>query len=367
MPRPFRADQVGSLLRPQTLLRARERFASGSLSKEALREAEDEAIRRVIDRQRQVGLEIFTDGEFRRASWITDVADAVDGFVPQSRSLEWRALSGDREVEPSTSNVVGGRLAPRRRLTGDETAFLKQHAPGPIKMTLPAPSNFWVVSWKAGVSDTAYASRSEMLQDVVRILRNEVQALVDDGVAYIQLDAPFYGVFIDQQHRETLRQTNVDPDRALEEVVAADNAVIDGLARDGLTLALHICRANSRSRWLYEGSYEPIADVLFGKLGVDRFLLEFDSPRSGDFSPLRYLPAGKTAVLGLVTSKEPGLESRDMLRRRIDEAARVVPLDQLALSPQCGFASVASGNLLSEDDQWRKLDLVVQTARQVWG
>jgi 5-methyltetrahydropteroyltriglutamate--homocysteine methyltransferase len=332
-----------------------------------LREAEDQAIRQVIERQRQVGLQILTDGEFRRESWITDMADAVEGFVPQSRTIEWRLVGGDRQAEPSTSNVIGGRLKPRRRLTGAETAFLKQHASGPIKMTLPAPSNFWVVSWKAGVSDAAYSSRSEMLQDVVRIVRDEIEALVNEGVDYIQLDAPFYGVFIDEQHRETLRQTHVDPDRALEEVVAADNAAIEGLARDGLTLALHICRGNSRSRWLYEGSYDPIAEVLFGQLGVDTFLLEYDSPRDGDFSPLRFLPAGKTAVLGLVTSKEPGLESVGALRRRIDEAARVVPLDQLALSPQCGFASVASGNLLSEDDQWRKLELVVKTAQQVWG
>jgi 5-methyltetrahydropteroyltriglutamate--homocysteine methyltransferase len=217
------------------------------------------------------------------------------------------------------------------------------------------------------VSDAAYGSRSEMLQDVVRILRSEVEALVADGVAYIQLDAPFYGAFIDAQHRETLRKTGVDPDRALREVVAADNAVIDGLAREGLTLALHICRGNSRSRWLYECGYDPIAEVLFGSLGVDAFLLEYDSPRDGDFSPLRFLPTGKTAVLGLVTSKEPGLETVDQLRRRIDEAAAVVPLEQLALSPQCGFASVASGNLLSESDQWRKLELVVATARKVWG
>jgi 5-methyltetrahydropteroyltriglutamate--homocysteine methyltransferase len=367
MSRLIRADQVGSLLRPRSLLSAREGFAKGSVSKEALLEVEDEAIRQVIEHQQRVGLDVFTDGEFRRASWITDMADAVEGFVPQSRTIEWRGMSGDRQTEASTSNVVGGRLKPRRRLTGDQIAFLKQHAPGPVKMTLPAPSNFWVVSWKAGVSDTAYASRSEMLQDVVRILRDEVEALVKDGVEYIQLDAPFYGVFIDKQHRETLRQTHIDPDRALQEVIAADNAVVDGLAREGLTLALHICRGNSRSRWLYEGSYDPIAETLFGQLGVDRFLLEYDSPRDGDFSPLRYLPAGKTAVLGLVTSKEPGLESRDTLRRRIDEAARVVPLDQLALSPQCGFASVASGNLVSEDDQWRKLELVASTARAVWG
>jgi 5-methyltetrahydropteroyltriglutamate--homocysteine methyltransferase len=295
------------------------------------------------------------------------MADAVEGFVPQSRTVEWRGRDGSNQPEASTSNVVGARLKPRRRLTGDETAFLKQHAPGPVKMTLPAPSNFWVVSWKEGVSNPAYASRSAMLEDVVRIVRAEVEALVSEGVDYIQLDAPFYGVFIDEQHRATLRHTGVDPDRALAEVVAADNAAVDGLAREGLTLALHICRGNSRSRWLYEGPYDAIAEALFGQLGVDTFLLEYDSSRDGGFEPLRFLPKGKTAVLGLVTSKAAGLESVDDLHRRIDAAARVVPLDQLALSPQCGFASVAAGNTLSETEQWRKLELVVETAHKVWG
>jgi 5-methyltetrahydropteroyltriglutamate--homocysteine methyltransferase len=364
---PIRADQVGSLLRPASLLEARAACASGSLSKSALTAAEDAAILDALERQRQVGLAIFTDGEFRRSSWITDMADAVEGFVPQSRTIEWVATDGVAQVESSTSNVVGGRLRPRRRLTGEQTRFLELHAPGPIKMTLPAPSNFWVVSWKEGVSSAAYASRSEMLRDVVKIVRDEVEALVDAGVEYIQLDAPFYGAFIDERHRAALRESGVDPDLALEEVVAADNAAIDGLARAGLTFALHVCRGNSRSRWLYQGAYDPIAEMLFNRLGVDVFLLEYDSQRDGGFEPLRFLPTGKTAVLGLVNTKVAELESRDELRRRIDAAARYAPLDQLALSPQCGFASVAAGNLLSEDDQWRKLELVVQTARDVWG
>jgi methionine synthase II (cobalamin-independent) len=362
-----RADQVGSLLRPPALLHTRDAFARNTLSREDLRQAEDTAILEALERQRQVGLPILTDGEFRRASWITDMADAVEGFVPQGRTVAWHAPDGEVAPEASTSSVVGGRLRPRRRLTGEETSFLKQHAGGPFKMTLPAPSNFWVVSWKDGVSDQAYESRSEMLGDAVRIIRDEVEALIVDGVTYIQLDAPFYGVFMDEHYREALRGSGVDPDRALDELVAADDAAIDGLAREGLTLALHICRGNSKSRWLYQGGYNPIAEVLFGKLGVDTFLLEYDSERDGGFEPLRYLSPGKTAVLGLVTTKQGRLESPDELRRRIDAAARVLPLEQLALSPQCGFASVASGNLLGEQEQWRKLELVVETARQVWG
>ena len=367
MPRSFRADHVGSLLRPASLLRARQQFADGSLSREGLRAQEDSAILAALEGQRRAGLEIFTDGEFRRRSWITDMADSVGGFVPQSRTIEWHGPGGG--AEPSTSSVVGARLEPRRRLTGDQTAFLKQHAPGPIKMTVPAPSNFWVVSWKVGVSDRVYASRSEMLQDVVKIVRHEIQALIDDGADYIQMDAPFYGVFIDDHYREGLRNSGIDPDAALREVVAADNAAIAGLARDNVVFGLHICRGNSRSRWLYEGGYDHIAEALFSGLDVQTFLLEYDSPRDGDFAPLRYLTSGseKAAVLGLVNTKAPDLESVADLRRRIDEAARIVPLERLALSPQCGFASVDQGNLLGEDDQWRKLERVVETAHQVWG
>src|ERR1051326_6651728 len=200
MPRSFRADHVGSLLRPASLLRARQQFADGSLSREGLRAQEDSAILAALEGQRRAGLEIFTDGEFRRRSWITDMADSVGGFVPQSRTIEWHGPGGG--AEPSTSSVVGARLEPRRRLTGDQMAFLKKHSPGPIKMTLPAPSNFWVVGWKVGVSDRAYESRSAMLQDAVKIIRHEIQALIDDGADYVQMDAPFYGVFIDDHYRE---------------------------------------------------------------------------------------------------------------------------------------------------------------------
>jgi 5-methyltetrahydropteroyltriglutamate--homocysteine methyltransferase len=361
----LRADQVGSLLRPPDLLAAREAAATGSLSREALREQEDAAILRALDGQRAVGLEIFTDGEFRRGSWITDMADAVDGFVPRSRTIEWHGPGGGQE--PSTSRVVGGRLQPRRRLTGDESAFLKQHAPGACKMTLPAPSNFFVVSWDPELSQAAYASRSELLADVVRIVRAEIEALIGEGITYIQMDAPFYGAFIDPHVRDQLRASGLDPDRGLQEAVAGDNAAIQGLAREGLTLGLHICRGNSRSRWLYEGGYDALAETLFGGLDVDTFLLEYDSPRDGTFEPLRFVPAGRRVVLGLISSKETAVENRDELRRRVDEAARYVPLDQLAISPQCGFASVAAGNLLSEADQWRKLELTVQTAHSIWG
>ena len=364
MPAEFHADQVGSLLRPGPLLRAREEYAAGALSASALHEAEDRAILDALRRQRELGLPILVDGEFRRRAWMTDMADAVEGFVPQSRMLNWKGPGGG--TFPSHSHVVGARLQPRRRLTSDQAAFLSQHADGPFKITLPAPSNFYVASWQAGVTDRAYASRSEMLADIAAIVRTEVEALISDGVSYVQLDSPFYSSFFDDAERDRLSAGGVDPDAAVAEVVAADNACVAGLRREGLTLGMHICRGNSRSRWMAEGGYDRIAQELFQNLDVDRFLLEYDSPRAGSFEPLRHLPKGKMAVIGLVTTKEPALETAEELRRRIDEAARYAPMEQLALSPQCGFASVAEGNLLSENDQWRKLELILNTARDTW-
>jgi 5-methyltetrahydropteroyltriglutamate--homocysteine methyltransferase len=365
MTKVLRADHVGSLLRPAALLEARAAHAEGSLSDAALRAEEDAAILLVLGRQSQVGLEVFTDGELRRGSWLTDMAEATEGFVPQSRTISWHGPGGG--PEPSTSQVVGAPLRRRRPLTSLETGFLLEHAPGACKVTLPAASNFWLVSWRAGLTDQSYGSRADMAADIVAILRQEVESLIAAGVTYIQLDAPFYSLFVDSTERQRLADAGLDPDQALRDVVAADDACVRGLAREGLTLALHICRGNSRSRWLAEGAYDAIAEPLLNTLSVDTFLLEYDSARDGGFEPLRFLPAGKRAVLGLVTTKEPHLETADELARRIDDAARFAPLDQLALSPQCGFASVAAGNLISEEDQWRKLELVVETARRVWG
>jgi 5-methyltetrahydropteroyltriglutamate--homocysteine methyltransferase len=353
------------LLRPPEVLAARSAQAERRLSADALREVEDRAIRAALELQRQVGLDIFTDGELRRGSFLSDVADAVEGFVPDKITMDWHGPGGGEEA--SAAQVVGGRLRARQRLTAHEIAFLKEHAPGPFKITIPAPSNFPDVSFKPGLSDRFYASRSGMLHELTEIIHQEVLAAVADGVPYIQLDAPRYTSYVDERIRERLRSRGIDPDRALDEAVAADNAALAGADREGVMLAIHLCRGNSRSRWMAEGGYDPIAEKLFTSLAVDVFLLEYDTDRAGGFEPLRFVPAGKTVVLGLVSTKEPGLETQDDLLRRIDEAARYVPPDQLALSPQCGFASVAAGNLISADDQRRKLELVVATARRAWG
>jgi 5-methyltetrahydropteroyltriglutamate--homocysteine methyltransferase len=318
-----------------------------------------------LEKQGQLGLGILTDGEMRRGSWLTDMADAVEGFVPNRVMLEWKGPGGG--VEGSTALVAGAKLRKVRKLTGYELPFLRSSARGPFKITVPAPSNFMVASYKAGITDTFYPTHDEFLQELIEIIRDEIEWLVSQGVKYIQFDAPYYSHYLDPTPREQMRQAGRDPDVEFHKGIEGDNACLKGIPRGNVTLALHVCRGNSRSRWYTEGGYDAIAETLFSKLDVDRFLLEYDTERSGGFEPLRLVPRGKTVVLGLITTKEPKLESREELRRRIDEAAQYVPLDYLALSPQCGFASVAAGNLISVDDQWRKLELVVETARKVWG
>lgn len=356
----FRAEQVGSLLRPPELLAAR-----AGLSQEGLQAVEDQAILGALKKQRELGLDVCTDGEMRRGSWLTDMAEAVEGFVPSRRTVEWKGPGGGKEG--STGQVVGAKLRKVRKLTGRELPFLKQAAPLPFKITLPAPSNFMLTGYRPGITDQFYPHPEDLLEDLVEIVRDEVRWLIAEGVTYIQFDAPYYSYYLDPSMREQAQRAGRDLDQELERGIAADNATRMGLPRDGVTVALHVCRGNSRSRWFTEGGYDVVAERLFGLLDVDTFLLEYDDQRAGGFEPLRLVPSGKGVVLGLVTSKDPRIESEDDLRRRIDEAARYVPLENLALSPQCGFASVAAGNLMSMDDQWRKLELVVEMARKVWG
>ena len=359
MAEKIRADQVGSLLRPAVLLEARAAHSP------QLRSQEDAAILEALEMQSRIGLDILSDGEMRRGSWLTEMADSVEGFVPERVTVNWKGPGGG--PEGSTAHAAAAELRKLRKLASHELPLLQQAAAGKFKITLPAPSNFLAASYKPGLTDKAYATRQDFLDDLVEIIRDEVEWLVAEGVAYVQFDAPYYSRFIDPVWRERSRQSGRDPDRDLESAVAGDNAAFAGVPRDRVTLALHICRGNSRSRWMAEGGYEAIAGKLFGTLDVDRFLLEFDNDRAGSFEPLRLVPPGKDVVLGLITTKEPALEPQGVLLRRIDQAARYVPLENLAVSTQCGFASVAAGNLLSVDEQWRKLELVVETARKVWG
>ena len=364
MKSPDRAEHVGSLLRPPELLEARTAFAEGRLNPEQLGEIEDRAILGALEKQNAAGLDRVTDGELRRGSWLTDMADAVEGFVRDRVVLDWKGPGGGPEV--SSANAVGAKLRKTRHLTAHEVPFLVKTSQRPFKVTLPAPSNFVVCSYRRGITERIYATRAELLDDVTAILRDEVQWLISLGVSYIQFDAPYYTHYLDPHRRAKMQAEGRDPDQELAEGIAGDNAALAKVPRNRVTVAAHICRGNSRSRWFTEGGYDVIAERLFGSLDVDRFLLEFDDERSGGFEPLRWVPDGKTVVLGLVTTKDAKLEAQDDLRRRIDQAARYVPLERLALSPQCGFASIAAGNLLSTDQQWRKLELVADTARKVW-
>jgi 5-methyltetrahydropteroyltriglutamate--homocysteine methyltransferase len=235
-------------------------------------------------------------------------------------------------------------------------------------MTLPSATQFPAIAFKSGITDAVYKDRSELLWAIVEIMKADLAQLAGDGVSYIQIDAPRYSYYMDPKWREWIRtEMKVDPDAALDDAVNADNACFRAARREGVTLAIHLCRGNNRSHWYAEGGYDAIAEKLFGTLEVDRFLLEYDDDRSGTFEPLRFVPKGKTVVLGLISSKLPQLESAGDLAHRVEQAARFVPLENLAVSPQCGFASTAEGNLLTEDQQWDKLKLVTATARQIWG
>jgi 5-methyltetrahydropteroyltriglutamate--homocysteine methyltransferase len=354
----FRADQVGSLLRPTELLKAR------AANSPDLRAIEDRSIADVLQKQRDIGLDVVTDGEMRRASWLADMAAAVEGFGPARLILDWKGPGGGAEATNASAAVA--QLRKVRKLTGHEVPFLKKFAGAPFKMTVPAPSNFMVASYAAGVTDKIYPSHADLLRDLTEIVRDEVAWLAAEGVDYIQFDAPYYSHYLDPQAREKFRANGVDPDRELTEAIEGDNLALRAGRGKGPTMALHVCRGNNRSRWYTEGGYDAIAEKLFGELEVDRFLLEYDTERSGGFEPLRLVPKGKRVVLGLITTKDAKLESIDELRRRIDEAALFLPLENLSISTQCGFASTAPGNLLTEEQQWRKLELVVEIARRVW-
>ena len=369
MPGVYRADHVGSLLRPPEVKEARSAYQNGRIELSELTAAEDLAILDSLQRQQDVGAQVFTDGEFRRSIFQSDLVDSVDGFVDTGNPAVVRIWQGPggQPTEPGTMQVVGGRLNRRRGLTENQLPFLQENAPGPAKMTLPSPNQFPALIFQPGVTDQFYATRSDLLWDIVGIIRSEVEALAESGVDYIQMDAPRYSYYVDPRWRQHLRDLGEDPDRMFEEAVAADNHCLEGAQRDGVTVAFHVCRGNNQSKWYAEGGYEAIAESLFGTLKVDRFLLEYDTERSGAFEPLRFMPPDKMVVLGLISSKEAELESADDIARRIEEASAYVPLERLALSPQCGFASTAPGNLLTEDQQWRKLELVTEVARRVWG
>lgn len=359
---PMRADMVGSLMRPRKLLAARERLRRGEVGPERVRELEDESIREALGRLRDIGYPVATDGEMRRDAWMTGVSDVVEGFADAYPVVAMKRPDGTtEEVELHTKPVVA-RLRKTGRFTDREFGFLKANA-GALcpKVTMPSPSYLARACFQEG---TGYASQEELLADMTGIIRAEAEALRDEGVRYVQLDEGF-ALLAMRSSWDALSTAGVDLRARLGQDIAAENACHDVL--DGSAVrAIHICVGN-RTAWNHAaGGYDRIAEQVFNELHVDRFLLEYDSDRAGDFSPLRFMPEGKIAVLGLVTTKDPRLEKPEAVLRRIEEASQYCPVERLALSPQCGFYHGADDRTMTLDDQWRKLELVVEVADRVW-
>ena len=366
-----RTDVVGSLLRPPELLSARQQLAAGTLGPAAFKKIEDRAVDEAVALQEEADLEVVTDGEMRRESFQSAMTAAVEGFGEHTLdAFLWGEWQGDAETgdwslpRPANLGVVS-KLRRRRHLAAEEFTYLRARTKRIAKVTLPSPS-LWVNFWSREHSTPVYPTLDSFLDEVTQILREEVVELVCLGATYIQLDAPHYALLLDPRTRAFYEEQAGSVKRWLDRALELDNAVI-GAAPPEVTFGFHLCRGNQASRWLAEGSYEPIAPAVFRRIRAQRLLLEYDDARSGSFEPLRHVPDGKTVVLGLVTTKTPRLETPEELIERIREASRYVAQERLALSPQCGFASSVLGNRILVEHQKRKLRLVVETARAVWG
>jgi len=363
---PFRADHVGSLLRPQPLLEARDRFRHGEISKEQLREVEDRSIRDVVKKQESVGLSSITDGEYRRTFFHIDFLERLEGVtVSGAIETKFKRQGGDINFAPPRLSVTG-KLRHVQDIQKADFEFLRSVTTRTPKVTIPSPTMVHFRGGRQAVDLHAYPDLEEFFADLAKCYRAEIDSLYRAGARYIQLDDTNLAYLCDPQMRAGVKARGDDPDALPRAYAALINSVIDGRPAD-LTIAVHLCRGNFRSAWVAEGSYEPVAEVLFNELNVDAYFLEYDDERSGDFAPLRFVPNRKTVVLGLVTTKVGALESSRELTDRIREASQYVPLERLCLSPQCGFSSTVEGNDITEDQQWAKLERVVATSREVWG
>ena len=376
----IRNDVVGSLLRPAKLKEARNQYDEGKLPLEQLREIEDQAIRDAVKLQESIGLSVVTDGEYRRLNFQDSFGESVSGFDAGKPSLKFyeSRVEGSSPLRrweiPDQGEQKGTAVAQRRpavtklglarNVPAAEFGFLRQVANKPGKVALIGPDRISQrFDWQN--SKAVYSGLDEFVDDVVKIEREIIAGLVDAGCRYVQIDAPGYTAYVDRPSLDAMRARGEDPKENFSRSLKADNAVLAGFG--DVTFGIHLCRGNQRRMWHREGTYDAIAERLLNELNHDRFLFEYDTPRAGGFEPLRFLPKGKVIVLGLVSTKVSQLETVDDLKRRIDDAAKYAPIEQIAISPQCGFSSDVVGNLLSEDDQRRKLEVVVETARQVWG
>ena len=361
---PFRADHVGSLLRTRSLKEARARHEKGEVSAIELKAIEDREIAAAIKKQEEIGLRAVTDGEFRRAFWNYDFLGALPGV---------EAYLGERKIKfqgvnpkPMMLRVTGklGTLTAHPML--DHFKFVREHAKATPKMTIPSPSSLHFRYGRDAVPESIYPDMADFYRDLGQTYRLAVRAFANAGCRYLQLDEVNFAYLCDPKLRAQVAGRGEDPDQLPSVYAGMINAAMSDIPSD-MTIAMHLCRGNFQSTFVASGGYEPVAETLFNTINVHGYFLEYDSDRAGGFEPLRFVPKGKTVVLGLVTSKSGRLELRDELKRRVDEAAKYVPLEQLCLSPQCGFASTEEGNILSEDEQWAKLAMIVQLAEEIWG
>ena len=365
---PFRADHVGSLLRPPQVLQARADLAAGRIDAAALRAIEDDAIRDVIRRQEEVGLRSATDGEFRRASWHMDFIYALDGITQEAGHLavKFRNADGDIEFTPAALHV-NGKLGVSETIFGDDFTFLQRAVSTNMpKLTIPSPSMVHYRGGRAAIDEVVYPELDAFWADLTAAYTEEVRRLAALGCTYLQFDDTSLAYMNDPEQRAYVASIGGDPEHQHVEYIHHINEALRERPA-GLSVTTHMCRGNFRSSWAAEGGYDFVAEALLNELEVDGYFMEWDDARSGGFEPLRFLPKGdKRVVLGLVTTKSGKLESKDELKRRIEQAATYAPLEQLCLSPQCGFSSTVEGNMLSEEEQWAKLRLVVEVAEEVW-
>ena len=360
---PFRADQVGSLLRPAEIKEARARVERGEMKAEQLRAIEDRCIRDAVARQESLGLESITDGEYRRGWWNHDFLGKIDGVEIELDAASYKFAGTD---DPRYTAKVRRKIRRTRPMMVDHFKYLESVAKKTPKFTIPSPSILYHRGGRAAIGMAAYPDLDELWSDVGRVYREEIRDLAAAGCTYLQIDDTSFSFLCDERFRASCRARGDDPEALPHMYARAVNAAIADRP-PGMTIVMHTCRGNWKSTWLAEGAYDPVAEAVFNETGVDGYFLEYDSERAGSFEPLRLVPQGKKVVLGLVSTKTPVLEKKDELKRRIEQASKYVPVENLCISPQCGFASSHHGNLLTEDDQWRKLALVVEVAREVWG
>lgn len=359
----FRAEHIGSLLRPSALTAAFRSHQAGELTDAAFREIQDEGIREAVALQQEVGLQVVTDGEFRRGSYWGHFIGPVEGLTVKEAAYKFRDDHGREQA--FIAPHVAGKVRRARGISTDELVFLKSAASATPKVTLPSPPTFHFWRGRDGIDPAAYDGPTAFFTDFAQVYREEIAALAALGATYVQLDEVPLAMLCDPVVCDSLRQRGEDPDALVGIYIDAINHAVAGRP-DGVTVGLHLCRGNFKGKYLSEGGYEPVAERMFNEIDVDVFFLEYDSVRAGDFTPLRFVPAGKSVVLGLVSSKSPEMERLDDLVRRIDDAGRYIAVERLGISPQCGFASAVSGNPITMDVEKKKLRLVVETAARVW-